>query len=230
MKKKIGQLLLAVGTDLILFLILLYITLGGASKKTAEAGTMGNSDWQNKTVALTFDDGPHRIYTRELLDGLKKRGVKATFFLMGANIEGNEELIQQMKQDGHLIGNHGYSHVQMTGEGVEKVQNSVEKTGKIIREITGKEPEYLRPPYGDWNEELAEKMDLTPVFWSVDSLDWKYQNTPKITKRVLKKVEDGDIILMHDIFPTSVESALEIVDTLKAQGYTFVTADELMID
>ena len=73
-------------------------------------------------------------------------------------------------------------------------------------------------------------MDLTPVFWSVDSLDWKYQNTPKITKRVLKKVEDGDIILMHDIFPTSVESALEIVDTLKAQGYTFVTADELMID
>lgn len=73
-------------------------------------------------------------------------------------------------------------------------------------------------------------MDLTPVFWSVDSLDWKYQNTPKITSRVLKDVEDGDIILMHDIFPTSVESALEIVDTLQEQGYTFVTADELIID
>ncbi len=230
MKKRIGQMLLAVGTDFILLLILLYITLGGISKKTVKTVAAENPDWKNRVVALTFDDGPHPVYTRELLDGLRKRGVKATFFLMGANIEGNEELIRQMQQDGHLIGNHGYSHVQMTEEGIEKVWDSVEKTGKIIEEITGKEPEYLRPPYGDWNEELAEKMDLMPVFWSVDSLDWKYQNTPKITKGVLKEVEDGDIILMHDIFPTSVESALEIVDTLKAQGYTFVTADELMID
>ena len=79
-----------------------------------------------------------------------------------------------------MIGNHGYRHVQMTEEGAEKVRESVEKTGKIIEEIIGEEPEYLRPPYGDWNEELAEKMDLTPVFWSVDSLDWKYQNTPKM--------------------------------------------------
>ena len=181
-------------------------------------------------MALTFDDGPHSVYTKKLLGGLKKRGIKVTFFLMGSNIEGNEELVRQMKQDGHLIGNHGYRHVQMTEEGAEKVRESVEKTGKIIEEIIGEEPEYLRPPYGDWNEELAEKMDLTPVFWSVDSLDWKYQNTPKITSRVLKDVEDGDIILMHDIFPTSVESALEIVDTLQEQGYTFVTADELIID
>ncbi|MGI5948276.1 MAG: polysaccharide deacetylase family protein [Lachnospiraceae bacterium] len=233
MGKKIGQLLLAVGIDFALLLILVYGTLGRGFAETAETGltgTVSEARMEEKVVALTFDDGPHSVYTKELLEGLKKRGIKATFFLMGSNIEGNEELVRQMKQDGHLIGNHGYRHVQMTEEGAEKVRESVEKTGKIIGEIIGEEPEYLRPPYGDWNEELAEKMDLTPVFWSVDSLDWKYQNTPKITNRVLKDVEDGDIILMHDIFPTSVESALEIVDTLQVQGYTFVTADELIID
>ena len=233
MGKKIGQLLLVAGIDFALLLILVYGTLGRGFAKTAETGltgTVSETGVEEKAVALTFDDGPHSVYTKELLEGLKKRGIKATFFLMGSNIEGNEELVRQMKQDGHLIGNHGYRHVQMTEEGAEKVRESVEKTGKIIGEIIGEEPEYLRPPYGDWNEELAEKMDLTPVFWSVDSLDWKYQNTPKITSRVLKDVEDGDIILMHDIFPTSVESALEIVDTLQEQGYTFVTADELIID
>ena len=178
---------------------------------------------------MTFDDGPHPVCTRDLLDGLKKRGVEATFFLMGSNIEGNEDIIRRMHKEGHLIGNHGYQHVQMTEAGVEKVADSVEKTSQIIKEITGEEPEYLRPPYGDWNEELAESIELTPVFWSVDSLDWKYQNTPRIASRVLKKVEDGDIILMHDIFPTSVEAALEIIDTLLEQGYTFVTADELIL-
>lgn len=233
MGKKIGQLLLVVGIDFALLLILVYGTLGRGFAETAETGltgTVSETRMEEKVVALTFDDGPHSVYTKELLEGLKKRGIKATFFLMGSNIEGNEELVRQMKQDGHLIGNHGYRHVQMTEEGAEKVRESVEKTGKIIGEIIGEEPEYLRPPYGDWNEELAEKTDLTPVFWSVDSLDWKYQNTPKITNWVLKDVEDGDIILMHDIFPTSVESALEIIDTLQTQGYTFVTADELIID
>lgn len=233
MGKKIGQLLLVAGIDLALLLILVYGTLGRGFAETVETGltgTVSETRMEEKVVALTFDDGPHSVYTKKLLEGLKKRGIKVTFFLMGFNIEGNEELVRQMKQDGHLIGNHGYRHVQMTEEGAEKVRESVEKTGKIIEEIIGEEPEYLRPPYGDWNEELAEKMDLTPVFWSVDSLDWKYQNTPKITSRVLKDVEDGDIILMHDIFPTSVESALEIVDTLQEQGYTFVTADELIID
>lgn len=233
MGKKIGQLLLVAGIDLALLLILVYGTLGRGFAETAETGLTGavsETRMEEKVVALTFDDGPHSVYTKKLLEGLKKRGIKVTFFLMGSNIEGNEELVRQMKQDGHLIGNHGYRHVQMTEEGAEKVRESVEKTGKIIEEIIGEEPEYLRPPYGDWNEELAEKMDLTPVFWSVDSLDWKYQNTPKIASRVLKDVEDGDIILMHDIFPTSVESALEIVDTLQEQGYTFVTADELIID
>ena len=88
----------------------------------------------------------------------------------------------------------------------------------------------MRPPYGDWNEELECRVGMTTDLWSVDSLDWKLRNTNRVVKRVLKDVEDGDIILMHDIFPTSVEAALEIVDTLTKRGYTFVTVDELLID
>lgn len=183
-----------------------------------------------KYVALTFDDGPSKENTQILLDGLKARGVHATFFLMGENINGNEELVRRMKEDGHLIGNHSYRHVQLTKDGIDNVCQSIKETSRILAGITGEEPKYLRPPYGDWNDELAECVDLIPVFWSVDSLDWKYQNADQITRRVLKKLGNGDIILMHDIFPTSVKAALEIVDRLVSEGWRFVTVDELMID
>ena len=181
-------------------------------------------------VALTFDDGPDRECTEDLLDGLKNRGVKASFFLMGQNIEGNEDLVLRMKEEGHLVGNHSYSHVQLTKAGSDAVCQAVDRTSRMIEEITGERPQYMRPPYGDWNEELECRVGMTTVLWSVDSLDWKLRNTNRVVKRVLKDVEDGDIILMHDIFPTSVEAALEIVDTLTKRGYTFVTVDELLID
>lgn len=181
-------------------------------------------------VALTFDDGPHPEYTARLLDGLKARDVKVTFFLMGQNISGNEELVKRMQEEGHLIGNHSYCHVPLTKAGEQAVCQAVEETEQIITEITGSRPQYLRPPYGDWNDALENCTELRPVFWSVDSLDWKLQNTGRIVRRVLDRTETGDVILMHDIFPTSVEAALEIVDALKEKGYQFVTVDELLID
>ena len=179
-----------------------------------------------KGVALTFDDGPHAVHTKALLDGLKERGVKVTFFLMGQSIEGNEELVERMKMEGHLIGNHSYRHVQLTKAG----EDAVEETELMIEKITGARPQYLRPPYGDWNENLECRLDLTTVFWSVDSLDWKLQDVGKIVENVEKKVKSGDIVLMHDIFPTSVEAALQLVDHLSRQGYQFVTVEELLID
>ena len=181
-------------------------------------------------VALTFDDGPHQTCTPALLNGLKQREVKATFFLMGENIAGKEPLVQRMQAEGHLIGNHGYHHIQMTKEEAEQACADIEQTEKLIQSITGKRPEYLRPPYGDWNEQLECRVNLTTVLWNVDSLDWKFQNTDRIVRRVEKDVNDGDIILMHDIFPTSVEAALRIVDDLQKRGYEFVTVEELLVD
>lgn len=183
-----------------------------------------------KYIALTFDDGPSRKYTPILLDGLKERGVHATFFLMGKNIEGEEDIVKRMSEEGHLIGNHSYEHIQLTKAGAKAVCEAVEHTQEQIEAITGKRPEYIWPPYGDWNEELEEEIGMTPVLWSLDSLDWKLKDTGKIIRQVLKDVKDGDIILLHDIFPSSVEAALELIDILQKEGYVFVTADELLIE
>lgn len=206
------------------------LTAGSPETEVVERRKPSGTAVPGSVVALTFDDGPHKVYTKQLLDGLRERGIHASFFLMGENLEGNEELIRQMKEDGHLIGNHSFCHVKLTEEGAEQVCRDVEKTGDLIEDLTGQYPRYLRPPYGDWNEALEEKLDLETVFWTVDSLDWKLKNTEKIVKRVEKSVRNGDIILMHDIFSTSVEAALQLADELQSQGYQFVTVDELMID
>lgn len=190
----------------------------------------GSGNGNQKVVALTFDDGPHETWTPLLLDGLKERGVKATFFLMGENIAGKEEIVRRMSREGHLIGNHSFKHVQLTKAGMDEVCASFEKTGDIIEELTGSRPLYVRPPYGDWNEELECRTNLTTVLWDVDSLDWSYKNRRRVVNKVCREVEDGDIILMHDIFQSSEEAALEIIDRLQAEGWQFVTVEEVMID
>lgn len=181
-------------------------------------------------LALTFDDGPHNIYTKKLLDGLRERGVKASFFLVGENIPGNEELVEQMAKDGHLIGTHCYSHVDLTKKTAESACSDIFKTNEMIKAITGCTPEYIRPPYGIWNDELEECVRMTPVFWDIDTLDWQSQNTRKVVKHICKNVGKHQVILLHDVFGTSVEAALAAIDTLTGQGYTFVTVDELLID
>lgn len=184
----------------------------------------------DKQIALTFDDGPHSVYTPRLLDGLRKRGVHATFFLLGENVEGKEAIVKQMEEDGHLVGNHGYSHVQMSKESVGTACQQIEQNNQQIEEITGVRPQYLRPPYGSWTEELECTTNMTVVLWNLDPLDWKSKNTKKVVRYIVKHVEPGDIILLHDMYPTSVEAALEVIDTLTKQGYTFVTVDELLVD
>jgi peptidoglycan/xylan/chitin deacetylase (PgdA/CDA1 family) len=222
MKRKVQLLFLVCVADLFLFAVMI--------KAASVSGHIQASAGVEKCIALTFDDGPHQTYTPKLLDGLKERGVHATFFLMGENIAGKEDLVRRMKEEGHLIANHSYKHIQLSKAGAEAACRGVEETNRIIWEITGKRPEYLRPPYGDWNEELECKVGMTTVLWSVDSLDWKLRSTDRIVKRVLKDVKEGDIILLHDIFPTSVDAALRLVDELQGRGYTFVTVDEILID
>ncbi len=181
-------------------------------------------------LALTFDDGPNAAYTEPLLDGLRERGVRASFFLLGDCIRGNEAIVKRMCDEGHLIGVHGMSHTDLTRESTEEALEQIAETRAMIEAITGKTPEYVRPPYGNWNEELNEATDMTPVFWSVDSLDWKLRDTWQIVRSVEKDAENGAVILMHDEFDTSVEAALQLVDNLTASGYTFVTVDELTVD
>lgn len=185
---------------------------------------------EKKKVALTFDDGPSPGYTEDLLDGLKERDVKATFFLIGQKAEADPELVRRIALEGHVIGNHSYSHINLGVLSDEDACMQISRTNQIICDITEMSPQYLRSPFGSTHKNLDCKMDMIEVLWDVDPRDWDIQNTAKIVNRVVSKVQDGDIILLHDGYDTSTAAAFQIIDTLKAEGYEFVTVDELIFD
>lgn len=199
------------------------------SKSTDQQVRAENAS-EAKRVALTFDDGPHPRYTAELLDGLRERGIPATFFLIGENISGNEELVRQMSEDGHLIGNHTYHHADISKLSSSQVCEEVAKTNALIEAVTGAETDFIRPPFGAWEKTIECAVEMLPVLWDVDSLDWTTKNTTEIVERVLKNTEPGDIILMHDAYPSSVDAALQTADILLEQGWQFVTVDQLILE
>lgn len=181
-------------------------------------------------IALTFDDGPHPVYTPKLLDGLKERNVKATFFVVGKNIEGREDIIKRMDEEGHLIGNHTYDHVKITGLPEEEACTQITKTSELVKEITGKNTEFVRPPFGAWDKKLECGFEMFPVLWSIDPLDWTTKNVDAVVQKVLSRAEENSIILLHDYYDSSVEAALKIVDALLERGFEFVTVDELVLE
>ena len=181
-------------------------------------------------IALTFDDGPHPKYTEQLLDGLKERNVVATFFVTGENAENYPEIIRREQEEGHLIGNHTYSHIQLTSRNREAFREELVRTNAVLEEITGEKPSFVRPPYGSWDKSFEKELNMFPVLWNIDPLDWCSHNAECIAARVVEKAGDGDIILMHDYYDTSVIAALEVIDALQKEGFQFVTVEELLLD
>ena len=181
-------------------------------------------------IAITFDDGPSRQCTGRLLDGLKERGVKATFFLIGKNAKENPKLVRRLDEEGHLIGNHTYNHVEITRLSDEEAKKELMDTDEVISQITGKHVEYMRPPFGQWQDNLEKELNVMPVMWSIDPLDWTTKNVDEIVNKVVTEAGENDIILLHDCYDSSVDAALRIVDILMKKGYEFVTADELIMD
>lgn len=216
-----------------LFIVLICI-LGIILFLSGSESYAGENDYQvmyyENVVAITFDDGPRKKVTEELLDGLKERNVKATFFVVGSNAEKNKDLIERMYNEGHLIGNHTYTHIQLSTVNDEKAIQEIATTNNLIWSITGYTPKYIRPPFGEYNERVQMEVDMTPVLWSIDPNDWNTTNVGAVVNKVVSSVKNGDIILMHDIYPSSVEAALEIIDRLKAKGYVFVTVDQILLD
>lgn len=196
----------------------------------AVAVTATDSMEDSKKIALTFDDGPHPYYTEQLLDGLKERGVVATFFVTGEHAELHTDIIERMSEEGHLIGNHTYSHMQLTAGNREEFKEELIKTNEIITGITGQEVIFVRPPYGSWDKSFEAELNMFPVLWTVDPLDWSSSNAARITDKIVSKTEENDIILMHDYYKTSVTAALNAIDKLQEEGYTFVTVDEILFD
>lgn len=183
---------------------------------------------QSKYVALTFDDGPSGRYTRQLLEGLRERSVQATFLLCGYRMAQYPQLTEQIWQEGHEIGFHGYSHATMKDMSRRDIAREIEASQALLPQ--GCTPVFLRPPGGltsDAVRQVAQARQLAILSWSVDPRDWEVHDATLIEKAVVDKVKDGDIILLHDMSDSSVRAALEIIDILSSRGFRFVTVSQL---
>ena len=190
------------------------------------------SDEVRPVVALTFDDGPNASSTPILLDGLKERKVRATFFLIGENIEKgeNEKIVKRMYEEGHLIGNHTYTHCNLSKLETGEAKKELEQTDTVIEKITGKQPAFARAPYGELPVDSEQDLSRIYIGWTVDPLDWMTEDAGAVVKTVVEEINPGDIILLHDCYPSSVQAAIRIVDLLQGKGYEFVTVDHLIMD
>lgn len=221
------------GTGIIIAALgMIFISLTVSAAKNVsdreERSTYDIYENSERLVALTFDDGPKEGKTDVLLDMLKEKNVHATFFMIGAQVEDNSELVKRLYEEGHQIGIHTYHHVDLYCLSEEEQREEIKKTEEVIQAITGNtKPITVRPPYGRMNAVFEEWIDRPLILWSVDTLDWTGKPASQMIQETGENVKDGDIILMHDISENGLEGAAGIIDELKRMGYTFLTIDQL---
>ena len=180
-----------------------------------------------KLIALTFDDGPCQ-YTNALLDGLAERGAKATFFLVGQSAECYPETVRRIFNEGHQVAQHSYTHASFTGLGSGGILTELNRTDEVLTKCLGMQYSFIvRPPYGSFNDNVLSTLGRPAILWSVDTEDWKYRNSATVCSNIVNNAKDGDIILCHDIHATTIPGALAAIDKLQAEGYEFVTINEL---
>ena len=179
-------------------------------------------------VAITFDDGPKPETTTRLLDELARREIPATFFLVGEFIPENEEIVKRMVSEGHQLGVHSFSHIEIIDLSKQDFDFEVAQTRDLLRNIVGEREYWLRPPYGILDDSVLKWADSPIILWSLDPEDWKDRDPQRIVDFVLTHVKDGDILLFHDIYDSSVDAAIQIVDALTERGYCFATVEQLL--
>ncbi|MCK2215189.1 polysaccharide deacetylase family protein [Actinomadura sp. ATCC 31491] len=183
-----------------------------------------------KCLALTFDDGPGE-HTPELLKVLRKANAKATFFLVGKQVERRPKIARQTLAQGHAIGDHTYSHTSLPRLLDEEISEEIRLGKEVIEKATGHRPTMFRPPYGHTDERVlraAEEADLAQVLWTGTTLDWSLRDADKITAKVLKLARRNGVILMHDTVPATVKAMPGILKELRKQGYHLVTVPTLL--
>lgn len=198
-----------------------------AVRRQRDSAPVSGTVPQGPFIALTFDDGPKTETTVRLLDGLAQRGVHATFFVLGVQVEGREDLIRRMDAEGHQIGLHTAHHAKLTGLTAEGFYEEVDSLRATLTEILGVRHFMLRPPYGMVNPSVQQWAGAPIILWSVDPQDWSDRDSARQAEHLVSRARDGDILLLHDIYDSSVDAALETVDRLMEQGFLFVTVEEL---
>lgn len=192
--------------------------------------TISSGQADEKRIALTFDDGPHFTLTPKVLDVLLRRGVKATFFVLGERVKFHPRIVSRIVAEGHEIGNHTYSHHSLASLSTEEIDHEISETQSLIKQATGFEPRLFRPPYGEFRSNakpVFTKYGLSVIMWSVDSQDWHIRDADRVHHMVTSRVRNGSIVLLHDIHPSTLAALPGILDTLRADGYQFATVNEL---
>jgi len=204
----------------------------GPAPTPAKPATYGQVRVDQPYIAMTFDDGPSAENTPRLLEILKQRNIKATFFLIGQNAASNPDIVRRILADGHEVGNHSWTHPQLSKLSDERVTAEITKTQDAIKDASGYTPTLLRPPYGAitprQREWIESQFGLNIILWSVDPFDWKRPGASVITQRILSQVRPGAIILSHDIHKQTVDAMPATLDALIAKGYKFVTVSQLI--
>ena len=182
-------------------------------------------------VSLSFDDGP-AAYTEAILNVLKAEGIRATFFTIGKNAAAHPEMVARWHKEGHLIGNHSYYHgFNFDWQSTAAMRLEINACNKIIHEVTGKRTRLFRPPYGVTNPNLARairRCGMLSIGWSVRSFDTTARDPEKLLARILRKVQGGDIILLHDSMGITKDILTEMIRILRQKGYSFVPLDKLL--
>lgn len=181
-----------------------------------------------KLIAFTFDDGPNTLTTTRLLDGLAAYDAKVTFFVLGSRVESNKEVLKRAYEEGNQIGSHTYNHLNLFLLDPASILAEINNTNNVIYEVIGKEPELLRPPYGNINADIKSIANMHIINWDVDTEDWKLKDRNRIKDKILEDAHDGAIVLLHDIYKESVEGALLAMEELEKENYAFVTIEEMV--
>jgi peptidoglycan/xylan/chitin deacetylase (PgdA/CDA1 family) len=232
---------MAIGLGVLGFLILMYFNKYVYKGFGIQKDIIRHGPHHFKYVALTFDDGPDPVYTPEILDILKEKDVRATFFLIGRNVQDYSEIARRMVEEGHSIGSHTYSHKSLIPLTAKSTYNEIKNAEVAIEEATGIRPTLFRPPrgvYSGYARELLKEERYTIVLWDLSAVDWAELAPKKIVANVVNKVKPGSIILLHDSGDlityrggdrhSTVKALPEIIDKLRAQGYEFITIDQMI--
>jgi len=194
--------------------------------------TFNKCNVEGPYIAMTYDDGPHGANTPRLLDMLKQRGLKATFFVCGECVAALPEIAKRIVDDGHEIANHSWSHPQLTRMGEGAVSDQLQRTHDVVKQTTGAEMKVMRPPYGAFTTNQRAwahaKWGYRTIMWDVDPLDWKFRNAAHVQSEILKGTGNGSIILAHDIHKSTIDAMPATLDGLVAKGFKFVTVSELI--
>ncbi|MEM9400087.1 MAG: polysaccharide deacetylase family protein [Verrucomicrobiota bacterium] len=201
-------------------------------KSWSGGATVSRVTVSQPVVALTFDDGPHPVNTQRLLDILQKENAKATFYMVGPNIQSYPSLAQRAVNEGHEIGNHTWNHANLTRMTDQQVIEDIDKTDDVINKVTGIYPSTFRAPYGAMTRSqrlwVYERYKRPTIFWTIDPRDWAYPDIQQMTQHIISRASSGDIILLHDIHATTVDAVPGIIKGLKEKGLKFVTVSQLM--